>query len=359
MSQNVTIVWGAVFEDVLDSAERGLATALAEMERKAKSYAPVREVFKGQRGADQRTMKTSGKAKVSAAGGNAKRHKAGLASSDWKSKVPRGVVNRSGTLHFRAIRHHQDSTRDQFMRAWDATRRKEKTYSFPTFNARGGYSGTQKVSGHSHSLHPILRDANKGVVTGDLRSMTYDRDTQSFRATSVPVMKSGSKSLYGNKTGEDFYNKYGRREARRTDAFTNRMKRQLETMSPGEVEDAFARASISARRATAIKKGTSLRRASEIPQSEGSKMLRALGLHANAAGELRMGGRLRDEIYTDEIRRDGSSIYGEVVSPTEYSAYQEWGTSHNVAHPYMRPALYNMRRLFPMYVKRELAKKRF
>lgn len=51
-----------------------------------------------------------------------------------------------------------------------------------------------------------------------------------------------------------------------------------------------------------------------------------------------IGGRLQDEIYATEARREGSKIVAEVISPTEYGVYQEFGTRHNAAHPYMRPA---------------------
>lgn len=53
-------------------------------------------------------------------------------------------------------------------------------------------------------------------------------------------------------------------------------------------------------------------------------------------GEL--GGRLRREIHRTEVVRDGRILRLRVVSPTEYAKYQEFGTEHNAAHPYLRPA---------------------
>jgi len=64
-----------------------------------------------------------------------------------------------------------------------------------------------------------------------------------------------------------------------------------------------------------------------------------------------MGGRLRGEIYKTEVTSENGLIYGEVVSPTFYAKYQEYGTSRNRPHPYMRPALYDMRTRFPQIVQ--------
>lgn len=45
-------------------------------------------------------------------------------------------------------------------------------------------------------------------------------------------------------------------------------------------------------------------------------------------------GRLRSEIHVVKIDR----WERELVSPTEYAAFQEYGTVRNPAHPYMTPA---------------------
>lgn len=54
-----------------------------------------------------------------------------------------------------------------------------------------------------------------------------------------------------------------------------------------------------------------------------------------------LGGKLRDEIFSTEARIDGSVIVVRVMSPTAYAKFQEFGTRHNAAHPYLRPALHN------------------
>lgn len=73
---------------------------------------------------------------------------------------------------------------------------------------------------------------------------------------------------------------------------------------------------------------------------------------ANFGG--RLGGRLRGEIFrTRAALAEGHRIaWVYVVSPTPYAKYQEYGTSHNRAHPYLRPALYESRlKMKPMIVK--------
>lgn len=64
-------------------------------------------------------------------------------------------------------------------------------------------------------------------------------------------------------------------------------------------------------------------------------------LRAEHEGEL--GGRLRSEIFSTPVKIEGRRISGKVVSPTPYAKYQELGTRHNPAHPYMRPAGFESR----------------
>jgi len=57
-----------------------------------------------------------------------------------------------------------------------------------------------------------------------------------------------------------------------------------------------------------------------------------------AAHQGQLGGRLREEIFSTQARIYGHRVTVKVVSPTEYAKYQELGTRHNPAHPYLRPA---------------------
>jgi len=83
----------------------------------------------------------------------------------------------------------------------------------------------------------------------------------------------------------------------------------------------------------------------------------ATALFMNPGGQLTLGGRLRGEIYRTGVTNEGDVYSGEVVSPTEYAKYQEYGTSNNRAHPYMRPALYDMRTRFPQIVKKTMRRR--
>lgn len=51
-----------------------------------------------------------------------------------------------------------------------------------------------------------------------------------------------------------------------------------------------------------------------------------------------LGGHLRDQIHSTAPEIDGRIIRVKVVSPAPYSKFQEFGTAHNPAHPYLRPA---------------------
>jgi HK97 gp10 family phage protein len=52
-----------------------------------------------------------------------------------------------------------------------------------------------------------------------------------------------------------------------------------------------------------------------------------------------VGGRLRGEIFAQPAKPTGETAEAWVISPTPYAKYQEFGTRHNRAHPFLRPAL--------------------
>ena len=58
-------------------------------------------------------------------------------------------------------------------------------------------------------------------------------------------------------------------------------------------------------------------------------------------GRSNLGGRLRDEIRVEPAVVEGRRITARLVSPTPYAKFQELGTRHNPAHPYLRPAGYH------------------
>lgn len=59
-----------------------------------------------------------------------------------------------------------------------------------------------------------------------------------------------------------------------------------------------------------------------------------------------LGGRLRGEIHMVPAEGSGPRWVAKVVSPTRYAKYVEFGTRHNRAQPYMRPALAQVRESF-------------
>ena len=76
-------------------------------------------------------------------------------------------------------------------------------------------------------------------------------------------------------------------------------------------------------------------------------------LRAEHAGSV--GGRLRSEIHATPVTVDGRMISGKVLSPTPYAKYQELGTRHNPAHPYMRPAGHRNRTPIALDIGRSVA----
>lgn len=66
----------------------------------------------------------------------------------------------------------------------------------------------------------------------------------------------------------------------------------------------------------------------------------------NPDGSRTLGGTLRGEIHVEPAQGSGPVWIARVVSPTRYARYQELGTRHNRAHPYMRPALAQVRESF-------------
>ena len=59
-------------------------------------------------------------------------------------------------------------------------------------------------------------------------------------------------------------------------------------------------------------------------------------------GVTTLGGRLRGSITMQGPTLDGGIVRASVVSPVYYSKFQEFGTRHNRATPYMRPAIAKM-----------------
>jgi HK97 gp10 family phage protein len=87
----------------------------------------------------------------------------------------------------------------------------------------------------------------------------------------------------------------------------------------------------------------SRRRAGGVPQktilsSRGASEVRTKRAKFSTWQHLHIGGRLRGQIYSTSPTVSGQFAEAWVISPTEYAKYQEFGTRHNAAHPFLRPA---------------------
>lgn len=66
----------------------------------------------------------------------------------------------------------------------------------------------------------------------------------------------------------------------------------------------------------------------------------------------RIGGRLRGEIVVEGPEASMNEYWMYVVSPTPYAEPQEFGSAHNKAHPYLRPALYESRNVLRQEIRK-------
>lgn len=78
--------------------------------------------------------------------------------------------------------------------------------------------------------------------------------------------------------------------------------------------------------------------------SRGAYEVRTKRAMYSVNGQNQIGGRLRGEIHTTTPMVSGYRSEVWVISPTRYAKYQEFGTRHNAAHPFMRPAAAESRR---------------
>lgn len=80
--------------------------------------------------------------------------------------------------------------------------------------------------------------------------------------------------------------------------------------------------------------------------SRGRYELRTGRANFRGPGGATLGGRLRGEIHVQPAEGGGTRWVAKVVSPTPYAKYVEFGTRHNRAQPYLRPALNQVRESF-------------
>lgn len=303
MPQATVINYEAIRGKVMRAGRDGLEEALEELKNRAKERAPVRNVF-------------------------------GAKASKNRDRVPRGVFTRNGQVFGRRILHHQDAGRDRFLAQANASR---------TRNTRIVRAG-KRIEGSARGFHPLVRSRDAqgrlkpGHTTGDFRRAVVSGGQ--VRLDSVRANTGGA--VNPTITGDRFLTSRGRGELRRA----NKIARQAKAAGLNDLDLAreLRGASLSLRRHDGEKR----------PLSKAQVAIRKTALHVGELGDTALGGRLRDEIYVGEITEAGDVISGEVIAPTEYAKYQEYGTSHNRAQPFMRPSLYEMRSRFRTIVQRSV-----
>lgn len=325
-STNATLNYDAILDLILGSGESAVDEAVEEMMHRAKKHAPVRDIFLQNQ---QRPPE----------------------------RVPRGIQRRRRYKHQykvfgRRILHHTPAGQDRFLSQVKAQTQRSRRVYF-------GIGKRQRLEGNARQFStrtgsqqepgPLLpgRD-DEGRLTGDYVQGNF-RKTQIFggRARLAGVRVRQQDNTRAVLTGDRFISRFGRGELRRVNQLLGQAR--AAKVSDDEIRRIAKASSISQRR-----------RAEEGNPAftKAQRAFRRTALHVNADNEVTLGGRLRDEIYRTKVTREGTKIYADVVSPTEYGKYQEYGTSHHRAQPYMRPALYEMRERFLLITKRALRQRR-
>lgn len=306
LSTELTLNYDAVLRMVMTVGRVSLAEAQEEMEGRAKKHAPVRDVF--------------------ARTGNRR-----------SEQVPRGVFRKGDQIFGRKVRHHTAERQDRFLRQVKAQKAPNRQATIDD----------QRVRASSRGIRPLL--GNKGSRSqGPYRRVSLDGGRASLRPVEVRSEGSASsRALQGQVKGGEL-NRANRVIGKIQSA---RKAAGQPALQPVDIRRELGRASISFRKKAGLE-------TLDKAQQAKAKILRGTALHVSASGELTLGGRLRDEIYSGEITQDGSVLYADVISPTDYGKYQEYGTSRHRAQPYMRPALYEMRTRFPLILKRALRQRR-
>lgn len=302
------LAFKAIERNIMAKAREALLEALEETANDAKEHAPVRDVFRG---------------------GNRPRENAQLRSERGLKKLRHSVERQAEFL---------EMAKSQTM--------KSRRYNLVADNDRGFF----REEGNSRMWNPIARDA-AGVPRRVGRRRTRDdpfapqtaRDISGYRLMKQAGIQLPDVQQRGPVELREPDDPFGPRPAQRkqpsilTAPVTSLLNRR------GNAE--LTRQTKIARQSKAGLAGT------QKPEGPYTSLVNS-AFHVPRPGVTTFGGRLRDEIYTTDVRDTGKTLVGWVVSPTYYAKYQEYGTAHNRAHPYMRPALYRMRGRFPNIVKR-------
>lgn len=303
----VTIDYEAVERQMQVWCKAAMDVALLEMKDRAVSRAPVRNIFKGGRRPQER--------------------------------VPRGIMRRNGQIFGRKVRHWTDTGRDRFMAQVRAQSKPMRRMTVETA-VKGKAGGRGRVEGNTRTWTPIIRNADGSTTYGDMRRVTI---TPKGTVAMANVPAYNSKTGYAVQSGRDTQsqlNRFGRMDLRRVNEQIGAARKAGARLNVVETRRVFEKDSDwQARRAKGLKR----------PRTP---------IFVDASKTMTLGGRLRGEIYIEPGGYDGRRYFGDVVSPTEYAKYQEYGTSRHRAQPYMRPALYEMRQRLPAILKSTIRKSR-
>jgi len=308
----VTVNYQRLMANVGRWAEKGLEEALEELQARAQAKAPVRDVFRHGR------------------------------QTRPPEAVPRGKR-----------RHYADSSRDRFLKQVGAQSRGNREVRTITGKSSSGKETFTRIRGNAYSYQPVL-GTRKAPFTGEFRRVRIDYKGQATISDTErwDHGKSDRKLQAGSDTYKNLLNAHGRQELRRINRVKDVLvKAEGRKMAPREINAMLIehQTKANARGRGARAKGAS-RSAKAWAKSEVAL--------SNQGSQLLLGGRLRSEIYATPVTRRGDVFYGDVVSPTFYAEYQEYGTSHHRAQPYMRPALYEMRGRLPQRFKSAIRKER-
>jgi len=326
----VTINYQQVKLNVDRWGEAALDKALTELRDRAQERAPVRDVFR--RG----------------------RQKKG------PEMVARGIfsTNSSGAVVARKnIWHHSDKSRDKFLAQVNAQSAQNKEVRRP--NESGDEGDTRKylrTRGNYKSWQPVL--GSKGSrFTGEFRRVgVNDLGRLEPRNTNRYDGK-GTTTQTGQDTYDNLLNSKGRRTISRIQDRIDSENKRRRTKGKRKLQSVEVTNLIHEAIAAERKRVNPNDKKSPLAtiRRKGSMVG---GLSISGSEGMALGGRLRSEIYRTEVTKSNSRIYGEVISPTYYARYQEYGTSRHRAQPYMRPALYEMRSRLPQLFKSEVARSR-
>jgi len=333
-NKSVTIDYRAIENNMERWASLALTRALDETADIAKKYAPVRNIFGPQ----------------------------GKGPSDINRRpaeaVPRGIMHRNGKTFGRKIRHYSAESQQRFLDQVHRQTKPNREYRAPSFAEHTGeYVGTYRVRGNARTWRPVVRRANGTVSTGRFRNA----EIRSGKAQMAVVTAEdiGSRK-HRTTTGAEYLSGRGRWELERANKVIEQFQsyragkgrrrlqdREMASMFGGQDQELGAEDTVEGLRMSKEK--------FHALQESGRRLKRpTTALHMGATGTLTLGGRLRDEIFADSIKQTSRGYEGDVISPTYYAKFQEYGTSRHRAQPFMRPALYEMRKRLPEIVKQTM-----